>query len=102
MQRDIGLGLLPDTVVVQPEWLTPEDVAVPPAADMEALLARLAPRHPHLPLDIPRTERVSIPWTSRTPLSIVHQLMVSPFLAPENGWHMIHSKSDAMGMTHGV
>ena len=53
--RDIRLGLLPATVVVQPEWLTPADMAVSPAADMEALLARLAPRHPHLPQDTIRT-----------------------------------------------
>ena len=30
--RDIRLRLLPDTVVVQPEWFTPADVAVPQAA----------------------------------------------------------------------
>ena len=30
--RDICLGLLPEWVVVQPEWLTPEDVAVPQVA----------------------------------------------------------------------
>ena len=34
LRRDICLGLLPATVVVQPEWLTPEDVAVPQAAEM--------------------------------------------------------------------
>ena len=28
--------------------------------------------------------------------------MVSPFLAPANAWHMMHSKADAMGMTHRV
>ena len=97
--RDIRLGLLPDMMVVHPEWLTPADVAVPPAADIEALLVRLVPRNPHLPLDTPITERVSVPWMSLTPLSLVHQLMVSPFLVPENAWHMMHSKSDAMGMT---
>ena len=32
--RDIPLGLLPATVVVQPEWITPSDVAVPPSLDM--------------------------------------------------------------------
>ena len=47
--RDIRLGLLPDTVAVQPKWLTPEDVEVSPAADMEALLVRLAPRYPIYP-----------------------------------------------------
>ena len=53
--RGIRLGLLPDTVVVQPEWLIPADVAVPQAADMEDLLARLSPGHPRLPQDTPQT-----------------------------------------------
>ena len=46
--RDIRLGLLPDTVVVQPEWLIPADVAVPQEAEMKDLLARLSPGHPLL------------------------------------------------------
>ena len=41
--RDIRLSLLLATVVVQPEWLTTEDMAVPQVAEMEALLARLTP-----------------------------------------------------------
>ena len=97
--RDIRLGLLPDTVAVEPEWLTPADVAVPPAADIEALLVRLAPKYPHLPPDTPRTERISVPWTSLTPLSLVHPMMVFPFLEPENAWHMMHAKDDAIWMT---
>ena len=52
--RDIRLGLLPATVVVHPEWLAPADVAVPKAAEMEALLACLGPGHPRLPQDTPR------------------------------------------------
>ena len=63
-EREIRLGLLPAMVVVQSEWLTPADVAVLQAADMEALLARLAPRHPHLSPETPRTERISVPRAS--------------------------------------
>ena len=100
--RDIHLGLLPAMVVVQPEWLTPVDVAVPLAAEMEALLARLAPRHPGLPQDTPITERISVPRSSLAPLFLVHPLMVYPFLAPTTAWHMMHKKSDAMGMTQRV
>ena len=37
--RYIRLGILPSTVVVQSEWLIPEDVAEPQAAEMESLLA---------------------------------------------------------------
>ena len=66
--RDIPLGLLPATVVVQPEWLTLTDVAVPQVTEMEALSARLAPGHPRLPPDTPRTYRVSIPRASLAPL----------------------------------
>ena len=32
--RNIRLGLLPATVVVQPEWFTAVDMVVPPAAEM--------------------------------------------------------------------
>ena len=32
--RYIRLGLLPSTMVVQPEWLAPEEVVVPQATDM--------------------------------------------------------------------
>ena len=28
--------------------------------------------------------------------------MVSPFLAPDTEWHMMHAKADAMGMTQQV
>ena len=79
---DIRLGLLPETL-----------------ADMESLMARLAPGHPHLPPDTPRPDRVSVPWASLTPLTLFHLMMVSPFLAPATAWHMMHAKSDAMGMT---
>ena len=41
-------------MVVHPEWLTPSDVTVPQAVDMEALLACLAPVHNRLPPDTPR------------------------------------------------
>ena len=100
--RDIRLGLLPDTVVVQPEWLIPADVAVPQAAEMEDLLARLSPRHPRLPQDTPRKERVSVPWASLAPLSLLHPLMVSLFLALAIAWHMMHAKADTMGMIQRV
>ena len=59
--RDIRLGLLPATVVVHPKWINPVDVAIPPAADMEALLARLSPGHPRLHHDTPITYRVYVP-----------------------------------------
>ena len=97
--KDTHLGLLPSTLMVQPEWLTPAGVAVPQAAEMEELLVHLAPGQPHLPPDTPRTERISVPWTSLTPLSLVHPMMVSPFLEPENAWHMMHAKDDAIWMT---
>ena len=100
--RDIPLGLLPATVVVQPEWLTLTDVAVPQVTEMEALSARLAPGHPRLPPDTPRTYRVSIPRASLAPFSLVHPLMVSTFLSPATVWHMMHAKSNAMGMTQWV
>ena len=97
--KDILLVLLPATVVVQPEWLTPVDVAVSQAAEMEALLARLAPGHPSLHPDNPITDRVFINWASLAPLYIVHQLMFSHFLAPETAWQMMHVKPDAIRMT---
>ena len=100
--RVIHLGLLPATVVVQPECLTLGEDLVPQAAEMETLLARLAPGHPHLPPDTSRTDRVSVPRASLAPLSLFHLLMVSPFLAPETAWHMMHAKYDAMGMTQQV
>ena len=55
LARDIRLGLLTARVVVQPECLTQEDLAVPQAVDTEALVARLVPGHPHLPPDTPST-----------------------------------------------
>ena len=89
-------------MVVQPEWLTLAYVAVPQATEMEALLARLVPGHPRLPPDTSRTDMVSIPRASLAPLSLVHPLMVSTFLSPATVWHMMHAKSDAMGMTQWV
>ena len=80
--RDIRLGLLPTPVVVKLEWLTPGEVAVTQSAYMEDLLARLDPGHPRLPPDTPRPNRVSVPRASLSPLSLVHPLMFSPFLAP--------------------
>ena len=100
--RDICLGILTETVVVKPEWLAPGDVNVPQAADMENLMERLAPGHLCLPLDTPRPDRVSLPRASLDPLSLVHLLIVSPFLAPATVWHMMHEKSEAMGMTQRV
>ena len=100
--RDICLDLLPDTVVVHPEWLIPSDVEVPQSADMEDLFARLYPRHPRLHQDTPRTERFSVPRASLAPLSLLHPLMFSLFLAPATAWHMMHAKADAMGMTQQV
>ena len=99
MQRKIHIRLLPATVVVQLEWLALEDVAVPQAVEMEAFLARLAPGHLRLPPDTSTIERVSVPWAYLPPLSLVHPLMVSPFLAPATTWHMMHAKYDAVGMT---
>ena len=52
--RDIRLGLIPATVVVQPEWITTGKVVVLRARDMEALIASLALGHPRLPADTPR------------------------------------------------
>ena len=66
---------------------------------MEDFLARLDPRHPCLPQDTPRTDRVSVHRSSLAPLSLVHQLMVYPFLAPTTAWQMMHEKPDAMEMT---
>ena len=70
--------------------------------EMEALLARLAPGHPSLDADTPRTESISVPWASLSPLSLVHLLMVSPFLSPSTEWHTMHAKADAMGITQWV
>ena len=100
--RGIRISLLPETVVVKPEWFTPGEVNVPQAADMENLMERLAPGHLCLPLDTPRPDRVSLPRASLDPLSLFHFLMVSPFLAPATVWHMMHEKSEAMGMTQRV
>ena len=101
-ERYIRLGLLLATVVVNPELLTPGEVNIPQAAYMEDLMACLSPRHPRLPPETPIPERVSVPRASLAPLSLVHPLMVSPFLAPATVWHMMHAKSNAMGMTQWV
>ena len=97
MRREIRLGILPATVMVQPEWLTQVDMAVSQAAEMEALLARLAPRHMCLHPNTPRTDRVSVSRASLDPLYLVHPLMVSPFLAPATKWHMMQAKSRRHG-----
>ena len=65
-------------------------------------MSRLAPVHPCLPLDTSRPDRVSVPRAYLAPLFLVHPLMVSPFLAPENAWHTMHAKADVMGMTQRV
>ena len=99
MQKNILISLLPATVLVQLDWITPEEVTVPQAVEMEAFLARLAPGHLRLPPDTSTIERVSVPWESLAPLSLVHPLMVFPFLAPSTTWHIMHAKSNAVGMT---
>ena len=68
---DIHLGLLLATLVAKLEWLTPGEVNVPQAADMEALMAHLTPGHPRLPPETPRPYRVSVPQASLPPLSLV-------------------------------
>ena len=97
-REDIRLGILPEAVVVQPEWLAPEEVAVPRATGMEALIARLALGHPWIPADTPRPERVSVPRSSLALLSLVQPLIVSPFLSPATLWYMMHTKYNAVGM----
>ena len=66
------------------------------------MLARLAPGHPCLPQNTPITERVSVPRSSLAPLSLVHPLMVSPFLELATVWYMMHTKANATGMTQWV
>ena len=102
MREDIRLGLIPATVVVQPEWLALEEVIVLRATDMEALIARLVLGYPWLPANTLRPERVYVPRSSLDPLSLVHPLMVTQFLDPATLWHMMHAKSDAVGMKQGV
>ena len=75
---------------------------MPRAEEMEALLAHLAPGHPRMATDTPRPERGSVPWVSLDPLSLVHPLMVSPFLLPSTAWHTMHVKSNVMGITQQV
>ena len=99
--RDIRLGLLPDTVVVQPEWITPEDVTVPQVAYMETLLTRLFPGNPCLPLDTPRTDTFSLPRASPNPLSLVNPLIVSPFPGAVNRVAYDAHKNDALGTQRG-
>ena len=99
---DIRLGLVPATLVVNPECLTLGEVNFPQAEDMDDLMARLAPVHPRLTLETPRPNRVSVTQASLSPLSLVHPRMVSPFLAPATAWNMMHTKANAMGMTQRV
>ena len=66
---------------------------------MEALIASLVLEHPWLHADTLRPERVSVPQSSLAPLSLMHLLMVSPFLAPAISWHLMHAKADEMGLT---
>ena len=100
--RDIHIGFLPATVVVKSQWITLGAVTVPQAVDMEALMAHLAPKHPHLPPYTPRLDTVSVTQASLAPLSLLHPMMVSPFLFPETTWHMMHAKSNTMVMTQRV
>ena len=85
-------------MVVHPEWLAQEEVAVPRETDMEALIGHLALGHPWIPKDTLRPERVSVPRSSISPLSLVHPLMVSLLLAPATLWHIMHAKANAVGM----
>ena len=100
--RDICVGFLSETVVVNPDWLTPVEVNVHQAADMEDLLARLTPGHTRLTIGNIRPDRVSVTQPSLSSLSLVHPMMVSHFLAPETAWHMMHTNDDAMEMTQWV
>ena len=77
--RDIRLGLLPSTVMVKPEWISPGEVTIPRAVDMEALMSHPAPGHPQLSSENPRPDTVSVTRMSLAPLSLVNLLMVSPF-----------------------
>ena len=52
--------------------------------------------------ETPRYDRVSVPRTFLDHLYPVHPLMVSPSMAPETMWHMMHAKTDSMGMTQRV
>ena len=100
--RDIRLGQLPATVVILREWLNQSKVEVLRETEMEAAKERLELEQPRLAKDTPRPERVSVPQANLSPLSLVHLLMISPFLSPSNTCHMIHAKADAMGITKQV
>ena len=69
---------------------------------MEALLGRLDLENPRLAAETQRPERVSFPRVSLSPLSLVHPLMVSPFMLPSTTWHMMHTKAYTLGVTHWV
>ena len=64
---------------------------------MEAALAHLVPGRTRLAKDTPKLDMISVTQTSPAPLSLVHPLMVDPFLLPSNECHMMHAKADAMG-----
>ena len=100
--RGIRFGLLLEILVVNPEWITPGEVTVPQASDMEVLMSHLSPGHPRLPPENPIPYTVPVPWASLPTPSLVHPLMVSPFLAPATTCHMMHAKDDAVGMTQRV
>ena len=48
------------------------------------------------------TERVSVPWVSLAPLSLVQFLTVPQLLLSSKAWHIIHTKADAIGITQRV
>ena len=96
------MGQLPASVFILPKWLTPTRLEVPQEVDMEATLSHLAPGHPRLAAETSRPERVSVPLAYLSPLSLVHLLMVAPFLSPSNMWHMMHAKADEMGINQRV
>ena len=47
-------------------------------------------------------EGLCTPVVPAPPPSLVHPLIVSPFLAPTTAWYMMHAKADTMGMTQWV
>ena len=65
-------------------------------------MARLASGDPRLPQNTPISERVYVPWSSLSPLSLVLPLMVFPFLELATVWYMMNAKSYAMGTTQWV
>ena len=70
--------------------------------DPEAAFSHLPPGTPHLPPDTPKPERVLLPLISIAPLSLVHLLLASPFLSPENTWHLLVARVQSLGIAQWV